>query len=569
MDAVSVGTPVVLVGLCSAPQLNGLVGTAVAFDDASGRWRVDLGDAGVKALKLENLEVLLSEGVRSTDTSAFGQSMALADLKETRPEDVSPRLRLGARVRLASLSASAHLNGLMGTVVELDGVSGRWRVDLGAHGIKALKAEHLEMRIADGTYRKVHSRNPLQEIEGWTCHKAADNKRIWQQSKRQTCCARQGLGNVEESQTSQGQEKLQQHDARHKLPASVLMEDTALEDHSLASKERRQPQQRLPPRILAQDEAFEASIFPNGDVVQCVERCIAIISKVARRLGARCVLFGSWAQDTPLKGSDVDVALVFGGQSENDTEHGKAERIQLLRCFRARAAGTTLHVVEEVFRARVPIIRMEFTDDCKLPLEVDVSVGNSRTGMLDDDILERVRALPCCKALLGVVKSWASRRHVNKALFGCLNSLSWTLLVLFFARADFPRGPIRVALEQFFEFVRGLGVQPDATRKLSVRKGCWLPREQCDDQALLWIEDPTLVANNTARSLHLSGWHATLDEIDRALAMCRCHEPVLAICSDNAPTRVELAPPWMTAELQGERRRESHDDGCSKRLRLG
>jgi len=77
-------------------------------------------------------------------------------------------------------------------------------------------------------------------------------------------------------------------------------------------------------------------------------------------------------------------------------------------------------------------LRMEIGDESGDPLEVDLSVGNSSTGELDDYIREQVVRLKNSDSLLRMVKFWASARHISKALFTCLNSLSWALLVLFF-----------------------------------------------------------------------------------------------------------------------------------------
>lgn len=54
-SSIQPGTSVTLVGLKSAPQLNGMVGRVIRLDVETGRWQVDLGEEGIKALRPDNL----------------------------------------------------------------------------------------------------------------------------------------------------------------------------------------------------------------------------------------------------------------------------------------------------------------------------------------------------------------------------------------------------------------------------------------------------------------------------------------------------------------------------------
>jgi len=296
--------------------------------------------------------------------------------------------------------------------------------------------------------------------------------------------------------------------------------------------------------------------MPENRLRQSAERCMGAMSRVAKRLGAKCVLFGSWAQDAPLEGSDLDVALVFPGQFEAESPLGKSERVQILRSFVARAEFETLDVIEEIFRAKVPILRLEYADESlAAPLEVDLSVGNSRTGMLDEWIHNQLKACSRCKPFLRLVKHWAKQRNINKALLGCLNSISWTMLVLFFVQDFVGDIVVRNLFMAFLEFVAGFGETPDTSVKLSMQQGRWVSRQLSidDKHAVLCIEDPTLPSNNTARSLTISGWTAILEEVLRAQAAYKAGQSLMLMCTEG-PSRMELAPPHLQAELLGRPR---------------
>lgn len=302
---------------------------------------------------------------------------------------------------------------------------------------------------------------------------------------------------------------------------------------------------------------------PSDGEMKRALRCMALMTRISRRLGAACVLFGSYAQDTPLNGSDLDVALTFQGRFESKDGADKPKKLRVLEAFSSRVQGTKrLKVIEEIFEARVPILRLQYGGKAKPPLAVDLSIGNSVTGVLDSYIREEIERRPECYSLVLLAKFWARRRNVNKALLGCLNSLSWTLLVLCFAALDQEaRGPLREAFAGFLAWVRAFGERPSPGRKLSVLRGRWVPYEARAERVVLWIEDPTAPANNTAHCLRTEGWRAILQEVDRGLSLLRNGETLGEVCSDGAPSRVHLAPPALRGKLAGKRRAEAAPAG--------
>eukprot|EP00927_Polykrikos_kofoidii_P072915 TRINITY_DN68996_c0_g1_i1.p1 TRINITY_DN68996_c0_g1~~TRINITY_DN68996_c0_g1_i1.p1 ORF type:complete len:414 (+),score=62.98 TRINITY_DN68996_c0_g1_i1:133-1374(+) len=411
------------------------------------------------------------------------------------PSTVDPPLAPGMVVIVVGLRASPHLNGLLGTVVNLNSDSGRWLVELtGDHGVKALKPENLQ--------------------------------------------------------------------APSPVPHSA-------DFHQQPQRPPEQPQRQLPSWVEERDAAVEKALAPSEDDSRNAERCVNLVNKIARRLGADCVLVGSWAQETSLHRSDMDLALVFNGQFEDDGD--KTEKVQVLQSFVARARGTGLRLVEEVFQAKVPIVRLEFGEAPDQLVEVDISIGNSRSGMLDDYIREDLRKTPHCRRLLLLVKHWARCRNINKALFGFPNSLSWSLLVVFFFRSVSTgslAGPVRNVFCDFLEWVRSLGFRPNNRVKLSTREGRWLPLSAFDKEAVLWIEDPTNSRNNVCRSLRLTSWHAVIEEVDRALECLRNMEALSTICSQDAPSRLSHAPPGLRGALAKREGTGFSDSPSAKTRRL-
>jgi len=302
------------------------------------------------------------------------------------------------------------------------------------------------------------------------------------------------------------------------------------------------------------DNLLDEGLLPPDDVTKRALRCMALLTRISRRLGGDCVLFGSWAQDTPLNGSDIDVALTFDGKFESGHDEAKSTKLRVLEAFSSRVQGTKLKVIEEIFDARVPILRLQYGGKAKPPLDVDLSIGSSVTGVLDGYIRDEIENRSECQSLVLLTKFWARCRNVNKALLGCLNSLSWTLLVLCFASMGQGNGPAREAFTFFLLWVRAFGERPAPRRRLSVLEGRWVQCEAWQEKLVLWIEDPTESTNNTAHCLRWDSWHEILQEVDRGLALLRRGEPLNQVCSDDAPNRAHLAPSHLRHKVTCKRR---------------
>ena len=73
-DEEHVGKRVIVEGLASKPELNGSRGVATSFDDAKGRYNVQLDDGGQMALKPANVQP--EEPASTSDVPKFGQRLA-------------------------------------------------------------------------------------------------------------------------------------------------------------------------------------------------------------------------------------------------------------------------------------------------------------------------------------------------------------------------------------------------------------------------------------------------------------------------------------------------------------
>lgn len=143
------GIQVQVTGLESRPELNGRLGSVLAFDDAIGQWNVVMTDGSEVSLRPDNLQLLGNVPCLPSDPSARNVGMPSAS-RETDTQS-TPVFEAGMHVRVAGLTSRPELNGREASVLELDGATGRWNVVM-----------------ADGSGLSLRSNN-LQKLEGTTC----------------------------------------------------------------------------------------------------------------------------------------------------------------------------------------------------------------------------------------------------------------------------------------------------------------------------------------------------------------------------------------------------------------
>jgi len=185
---------------------------------------------------------------------------------------------------------------------------------------------------------------------------------------------------------------------------------------------------------LAPPSAFEAALR---------EAFAAADGAVKRAFGeeAWALPFGSIVQGAHLDGSDLDLCFDVPDEENSAVQvNGKwdnSKQVAALKKLLSALKGQ-FRVVETRFwkHMRVPIVILGFRDRASgLEVETDFSVGTVYEDVqkgLTDRVIRRLLA-QCPKALhmARLVKLWSKVEKLHKAYDGYLNSLGWTLLVLY------------------------------------------------------------------------------------------------------------------------------------------
>ncbi|CAJ1462317.1 unnamed protein product [Effrenium voratum] len=138
------------------------------------------------------------------------------------------------------------------------------------------------------------------------------------------------------------------------------------------------------------------------------------------------VAFGSFAQGTALKTSDLDVHLSF-------------QQFAVRRKERLAGNGSSRVSEDEFARsllatsgARVPVLRLSYKE-----LPVDLTMGDAEDcGSVDDAISSILAAGPRARQLVCLVKAFAKANGLVDAYNGYLNSVSWVFLCISFLQAE-------------------------------------------------------------------------------------------------------------------------------------
>lgn len=222
--------------------------------------------------------------------------------------------------------------------------------------------------------------------------------------------------------------------------------------------------------------------------------------------------------------------------------------------------GSGFEVVEEIFSARVPLLRLRHVET---GLAVDVSSHQPTGDRADRAVGSSLHRLGGHGVVI-LVKSWARRRGVLGAFEGFLSSFCWTLLTLYALRrrSSFPdvggscatagrassssgtarggRGSLSalVALRGVFEDMLELGGSAELRRMavdalegtLSSRPPGERSRRRNGRAAPLFLRaSPEDASDNAARSLTYSGWRACLVEARRGLRLCQAGRAAAAV----------------------------------------
>ncbi|CAJ1335462.1 unnamed protein product [Effrenium voratum] len=139
------------------------------------------------------------------------------------------------------------------------------------------------------------------------------------------------------------------------------------------------------------------------------------------------VAFGSFAQGTALKTSDLDVHLSF----QQFAVRRKERQVQYLRAIESSLSGA-FQVCSLIDTARVPVLRLSYKE-----LPVDLTMGDAEDcGSVDDAISSILAAGPRARQLVCLVKAFAKANGLVDAYNGYLNSVSWVFLCISFLQAE-------------------------------------------------------------------------------------------------------------------------------------
>lgn len=147
-------------------------------------------------------------------------------------------------------------------------------------------------------------------------------------------------------------------------------------------------------------------------------------------VGAKVNAYGSRTSGIALGDSDMDLSIKLPGLRTLDDEFtGKEARLNCLTMLCKAAQDEGMADMQVVRKARVPLLRYY---DAAANMEVDVTVGTEGSVLLSRLLRAHMAADQRVWQLSMCVKHWARQRDICGAADGFLNSMSWTILVIFF-----------------------------------------------------------------------------------------------------------------------------------------
>jgi len=148
--------------------------------------------------------------------------------------------------------------------------------------------------------------------------------------------------------------------------------------------------------------------------------------------------FGSVVQGVHLQHSDLDLCVhVPGVGGPHPSRHfDNGQQVAALRKIMYNLTHDFEVVETRLFRTiKVPIILLRYASRTGRVIELDISIGIQCDGVQKGSVDRLVRRLlagaPAALPLVRLVKQWAKVEGLTEAFAGFLNSLGWTLLVLY------------------------------------------------------------------------------------------------------------------------------------------
>jgi len=177
-----------------------------------------------------------------------------------------------------------------------------------------------------------------------------------------------------------------------------------------------------------------AKCTPSMDELACVQRCSQELNVMANKANPnwRVLPFGSHVSGLSLQGSDLDATMFMPESMAEDP--GGASALNALRWVLRPILKQhpSFKVTEQVFSARVPIIKLRFENS----LDVDLSCHNTRPLQNTGLIQAYVQLHPTVRELILAVKMWAKAADVCGGSEGKLSCYTFALMVLYYMQVD-------------------------------------------------------------------------------------------------------------------------------------
>lgn len=170
---------------------------------------------------------------------------------------------------------------------------------------------------------------------------------------------------------------------------------------------------------------------PTAEDLRRINRCVTALNTAAREVGAswRIEAYGSVASGFSTHASDLDATCVSDGLDEGPENAVEDLRTKIAPALRL---SSSLQVVEEVFNAKVPLLKLRFEGR----LDVDLTCHNVKA-IQNTSLL---RAYASCSSVVlqagRAIKLWAKAASVCGASERYLSSYAFTLMLIYSMQVD-------------------------------------------------------------------------------------------------------------------------------------
>lgn len=264
----------------------------------------------------------------------------------------------------------------------------------------------------------------------------------------------------------------------------------------------------IPDRLTAEIRQFSKYVSPTeAEVAQRIEVVDTIKKLIQRKWpqhGVDAFIFGSFATNLYLPGSDIDMVII--SKSRNFWQV-KSSLYQLSAALRSSGIGSQIEVIS---KARVPIVKFK---DTKYGIPIDISFERLNGLEAVKTINSWLEVYPSIRELALVIKRYLAKRRLNEVHTGGLGGFAIICLIVSFLRCHpriaskdiKPEDNLGVLLIEFFEFYGlnfnydDLFLDPTSSRYTKKTSSPDLVEPREEHMMKLVIQDPNDSTNNLSR----------------------------------------------------------------------